>query len=133
MLEQIAVASAVTGERAGDLGGIVAAEDSCDRLLTFVLIDLADAHTAVEQAGMAVGGGLDFACVLGVLRVLVQATHQDRHQQMHRLVDFSFVDADLAGDVTRGNLREKIFKARHGPVHLTLLGWCGSGHDISPR
>ena len=128
LLEQSAVASAAAGQRTGDLGDVVAAEDLRDGLLAVLLIDLVEAHTAVEQAagGVAVSGGLDFARVIGVLRILLQSADQHRDQQLNRFVYFGFVDADLACDITRGNLSEKIFKARHGPVHLTSLGWFGS-------
>src|SRR5271165_7385676 len=40
LLEQVAVAPAATGQRAGNLGGVVAAEDPRDRLLAFLLVDV---------------------------------------------------------------------------------------------
>jgi hypothetical protein len=51
----------------------------------------------------------------------VQTADEHWHQQLNRFVDFGFVDADLACNVTCGNLSEKIIKARHERIHLTSL------------
>ena len=123
-LDQVAARGPATGQRRGDLIGVVAAEEAGDHLVALVLVELVDVDPAVEQVGLALGDDgllqLDGVDVVG-LNVFMQGAQEGRHQSLDGLGHLTLVGAELAGDIRHRDLVEEVIETGHVEVPLSQV------------